>query len=517
MRGWLARHAEQAARVEQLAARRRERDALDRLRSEHAGAIAAALGVDDSTSLASLLQSAVTELERNKALEQERRQLRGTLDELDAERETARSRLKAREEQLERWRAAWDAAVQPLGLAAAASPGEAGAVLAELVELERSAGKLDDVARRIASMERDTRALEAEVEELLDVYAPALADRPVLEAAAELLRRYAKARHDLGRRLDLDRDIDRRRVECDGLRSDAERAEGELAALLATASVTDLAGLEAAEQRSERARELERRLREVDDELLEVREGEAFDKLAQAVSETDEASARGRLADIEHELEELEDALRGVDQDIGGRQRGLDEHFGDSSAADAAADAEQQLARIEELAERYARARLAARVLKRELERYREQNQGPIISRAGELFPLLTVGRYRGLRVEFGSDDSAVLRCVRADDTLVDIEALSDGTRDQLYLALRVASLERFSEHNEPLPVVLDDTLVHFDDERARAALEVLAVLARRTQVLFFTHHQRLVELARDAVDGAELFCHELGSSWRAA
>ncbi len=204
-----------------------------------------------------------------------------------------------------------------------------------------------------------------------------------------------------------------------------------------------------------------------------------------------------------------------MDQDIGARQRGL-EQLGGASAADAASDAEQQLARIEELAERYARARLATKVLKRELERYREQNQGPIISRASELFPGLTAGHYRGLRVGFGKDDEAVLECVRADDTPVAVEALSDGTRDQLYLALRVASLERFAAHNEPLPVVLDDVLIHFDAERARAALGVLAELSRTTQVLLFTHHQHLVDLAREAV-GAGLFCHELDSAGRAA
>jgi uncharacterized protein YhaN len=82
----------------------------------------------------------------------------------------------------------------------------------------------------------------------------------------------------------------------------------------------------------------------------------------------------------------------------------------------------------------------------------------------------------------------------------VAVDGLSDGTRDQLYLALRLASLERYAEHNEPLPLILDDVLIHFDDDRARAALEVLGEVAASTQILFFTHHARLVELAREAI-----------------
>ena len=55
------------------------------------------------------------------------------------------------------------------------------------------------------------------------------------------------------------------------------------------------------------------------------------------------------------------------------------------------------------------------------------------------------------------------------------------------------------------MPLVVDDILVHFDDDRARAALEILGELSERTQVLFFTHHARLVELARQAVPQAKL------------
>ena len=81
---------------------------------------------------------------------------------------------------------------------------------------------------------------------------------------------------------------------------------------------------------------------------------------------------------------------------------------------------------------------------------------------------------------------------------------MSDGTRDQLYLALRLASVEEYLGSAQPLPLVADDLLVNFDDARATAALRVLAELGKKTQVLFFTHHQHLVEIAKRAI-GADL------------
>lgn len=87
---------------------------------------------------------------------------------------------------------------------------------------------------------------------------------------------------------------------------------------------------------------------------------------------------------------------------------------------------------------------------------------------------------------------------------------MSDGTRDQLYLCLRLASLEQNLERNEPMPFVVDDVLINFDDSRAKAALGALSELSRKTQVICFTHHARLVSLAKEALVEGDLCVHSL-------
>ena len=67
---------------------------------------------------------------------------------------------------------------------------------------------------------------------------------------------------------------------------------------------------------------------------------------------------------------------------------------------------------------------------------------------------------------------------------------MSDGTRDQLFLAFRLASLENYATATEPLPFIADDILVHFDDARTQATLELLASFGQSNQVLLFTHHR---------------------------
>jgi uncharacterized protein YhaN len=87
---------------------------------------------------------------------------------------------------------------------------------------------------------------------------------------------------------------------------------------------------------------------------------------------------------------------------------------------------------------------------------------------------------------------------------------MSSGTRDQLYLALRLASLEKYMESSEPMPFIVDDILVDFDDARSQAALHALAELSERTQVILFTHHSRVVEQARTLRNSTQIQVHEL-------
>ena len=85
---------------------------------------------------------------------------------------------------------------------------------------------------------------------------------------------------------------------------------------------------------------------------------------------------------------------------------------------------------------------------------------------------------------------------VRPAGQTVPLAGMSDGTLDQLYLALRIASLEHYFAAHEPAPFIVDDVLLNFDDARASAALAALNTLSAKTQIIFFTHHRRLVELA---------------------
>ncbi len=175
-----------------------------------------------------------------------------------------------------------------------------------------------------------------------------------------------------------------------------------------------------------------------------------------------------------------------------------------------AAAREEALASISRHVESFVRLELAHTLLSCAIDRYSEQNRDPVLERASEIFQRITLGSFYRLEVGFEDGDRQILCCVRNDERRVGVGDLSAGTRDQLYLALRLASLSRRAKGSEPIPLILDDVLIHFDDDRARATLEVLSEIATTSQILFFTHHTRLREQARAVVSHSILAEHEL-------
>ena len=181
-----------------------------------------------------------------------------------------------------------------------------------------------------------------------------------------------------------------------------------------------------------------------------------------------------------------------------------------SDRAAAAREAmESAAARFRAAIRPWARLRLAHALLKESLNRFRERAQAPMVAAASSYFSLMTGGRYQRL-VADEANDKPVLRAERADGVRIGVEAMSDGTSDQLYLALRLAALELRRASHPHMPLVLDDVLVTSDDERSANILGALARFAEGGQVMLFTHHRHLINVARLSVGDAGIAVHTL-------
>jgi uncharacterized protein YhaN len=269
--------------------------------------------------------------------------------------------------------------------------------------------------------------------------------------------------------------------------------------------------LPAAEEHSASRRQIQTQLEQLEKQLRKLSGGATLDEFIQDAQSVDPDSIDPAVDRLGEEIEQLIQQKSDLDQTIGSKRTELSKMDGSARAAELAEEGQGLLALLETHAEQYVRLRLASTVLSQSIERYREKNQGPILKRSTDLFARMTLGSFEGLRLEFNEKRDAALVGVRpGGKEIVGVEGMSDGTADQLYLAVRLASLETYLERNEAMPFVVDDILIKFDDDRAVATLQVLAQLAEQTQIIFFTHHRHLVELAKAHIDGDVLFEHSL-------
>jgi len=509
MRGWLARRERAVALVVKEASLGESRAELERRRVELVRVLAEALGpLPEGVPLAVSVERAQELLDGERRVAAERSALEAQLAELEVHRERARNDLETSERDRTNLEARIAEAIVSLGFDAALAPEEVESRLEALAELVAAQKDIADLERRISGMERDVRAFQAEVEALVTAHAPELGGASPQRAALELVARFDRGRRDAEVLERLSTELAECHAELAEETALLERARADAEGLLAAAGVVEFAELSIAEQRTRAARELRAELDGLEATLTEIAGAQGLPALLDEASRTDPARLTARLEELDTAIEKQEERYETAIRAHQRIQAGL-ERFADTSAVEAAEEERALAAALVARSERWARLKLAEVLLAREIERYREQHQGPVLRRAAELFRQLTREEYRGLRV--GREERALV-AVRSDDMEVTVQGLNEAARYHLYLALRLASLERYLEHAEPLPLVLDDVLIHFDEEGARAALSVLGDLADRVQILLFTHHRHNLLLADAVVPAGRLFVHDLSA-----
>jgi uncharacterized protein YhaN len=515
LRAWLRRRAELVEAGERLVRLDREVESRSRAVSDQREVIGAALrdaGRPEgaaSESLADRLDRAADFVKEVDGRRARREEVRKSIDRTRRERDEAEQRLRQAERLLDEWRAAWSPLMARIGLEPEATPDQADSFLDRIARLFDHIKQARGFRARIEGIDRDARQFAEDVASLAREVAPDLDDRPVESAVAELYRRLGEARDLRNVRDTLAANRDATGLKLREARETIARDRARLDALCREArcnSPDDLAAAEAAA--ADRTR-IESDLRRVEDQIRDCCAGSSLEAFIAEARDSDFDGLDLRLRELDEELGAFEEERSGLDQTIGDEGGWLRNQKGGDEAAEAAERSQSLLAELRARVEDYAALRIATELLHRGIEQFREENQGPVVRRAGELFAALTAGSFEGLRLDEDERGNPVLYGVR-NGRPVGVEAMSDGSCDQLYLALRLACLEGWLDRHEPIPLIADDILLNFDDERSRAALLALGELSRRTQVLFFTHHGHLVELARIHLPADVLFVHHL-------
>lgn len=216
------------------------------------------------------------------------------------------------------------------------------------------------------------------------------------------------------------------------------------------------------------------------------------DRLAQAVGD-----AQGKLRDAQADRDALSESLGGLREQI----RALE---GDRELSELIQAREaRRTALVEALAGWSAHA-LTATLYDEAKRKYEAERQPEVLRLASRYFHHMTDGQYARVIAPLGENRLEVERAGSGER--LETTALSRGTGEQLYLAMRLALARVYGSEAVLLPLVADDILVNFDDDRARATVALLDLYASEGhQVLAFTCHRHLQGTFERHAPGAEI------------
>lgn len=415
-------------------------------------------------------------------------------------------KAKGEEEEAERayrvWEEEWDAAIHFLDRPQRLSPDEANRDLDDVTEFWKKISDLKNRQSRIEGIEKRSGAFPHEVSELAGRLEGArLESEDPLRTFERHWDRLQGAEKAEESRREKGQGCEQLRETMSGKEDGLKVLRQRLQRLCQEAGVDESDGLPEAIRRSDEWRDVEAKLTECESDM-HIQGGMADpETLGRLVKESEE---KGRDCEqekraLDEQLKEDGKSLEQVNRQIGGAEEALKVLRARSGTGISAAELESEYARLRHLSEEYVALTLASRVLTEAVGRYRKGNSSGLLSEASDVFRLLTGLSFDRLAISEDDDGKAFLVGVRPDGSEVGVDGMSDGTCDQLYLALRLAHLKRHAAKDGSFPFIVDDILLTFDDSRARAALHCLADLGQSMQVLYFTHHRHIRDMAAEA------------------
>jgi len=412
------------------------------------------------------------------------------------------------------WATAWSGPLAQLGAAPGTSAEAAAALANQWASARGVLGSLAQTRRRLERMDEDEAELASFVARLVEGLGLTVPP-DALEAAGVIIAQWRTQDGIRSDRAALEPELATLRARLETATTALEASRAAMGALCAEANLTlgDFDALEASAERVHQRQALLEEERNLLDQLRTAGDGLDRDNLRAQQSERGADALKGDLAALQSRLVEVESEVEAAIRSAQAARLELDGYERGDDANRALADRESATAQMHAILERYVEVRLARELVAAAIARVRATQQDPLVRRAGALFEAMTQGRFSGVETDVDDKGVPVVVGRRAGGGVVSVSAMSDGARDQLFLAFRLASLEVYCRSAEPLPFIADDILVHFDDARSAATLELLAEFSGTTQVLLFTHHESVRDAATRMAGSGRATLVELGAT----
>jgi uncharacterized protein YhaN len=353
--------------------------------------------------------------------------------------------------------------------------------------------------KRVRGMDRDIAEFEQEVNRLSELIAPDLPKLPPVDQAIRLNEIVAEQARQQLLHETAEGKVQLASSSLETAQRNAERDSKQVQSRMSELVLTGepIATLE----RLERAAAIRSRINAARSTLVAQSDGLPEDQLRSELDGFDSEATQTAIQHLAQSFHAQDDAINQVFADKSAQAKALSDAESGSGAEVALQQLKSAEVEIETAARDYLTLALSSNMLNRVIEEHRTTQSAPLMQSAGILFRSLTSGAFTNIDQEFDPDnDRPQLVGVRDNGKTVCIDGLSEGQRDQLYLALRMAYLDDYAKKSEPVPFIGDDIFTTFDEVSTRAGLLALADIGLHLQPILFTHHRFVADMAKEAL-----------------
>ena len=224
----------------------------------------------------------------------------------------------------------------------------------------------------------------------------------------------------------------------------------------------------------------------------------------------DITTLEGEKSRLESKIKECEGELEDRLASQREARRELDTVSGDDSIAIIKENYENLLDDLRDRVFAHLKNKFGIIALEQAIRKFRDTHKSEMMTLASDIFAKISCGKYKslGTTLEKGKE---ILTVEPQSGGTKFVDGLSKGTRFQLYLSLRIAGFYEIIKNNQQAPFLADDILETFDNDRTAEALQVLEQMGTKCQVIYFTHHHHILDLADEVCLKAKI--HQLQTS----
>lgn len=456
------------------------------------------------------LQVASENLLKVNELKKQQETLDQKLGKLSEEANTVKKKLEALRKEEEEAQKEWENWLTKKGLASELTPEGTIDIFATIKTCIEKRRSVRELTTRIESVQDFIEEYETKISSVLEECNRKKKEINVIVELEKITEELNQAIEDCKTLEQLDIDEENLKLELRNIEKKLEKRQRAVSGLLSQGFA------ESETEFRENARNWEERNKQMD-EILQGEQnikrisgdGKSYFDFINELEGTSPEDLKEKKTQLKERLEEIENNLSELREKRGGIAKEIEQIERREKGSSLRMRKTAKLQKLKKKSEEWSILILARTIMQKAIEKYEKERQPGVIKEAQSVFSKMTLGRYSRI---YAPLDEAKIYVEDEEGRRKDIQKLSRGTAEQLYLSLRFGFIREFSKRSESLPIVFDDILVNFDPERFQAACEAIQELAKTNQILYFTCHPETVDLLTKIIPDSKIIDITVGN-----